>query len=137
MPATASPVVSSTVGLKNMVIAPLTVDTETTITYGALQLVAGAGDHQQQEGVDHAGDGDLGLSYADGLDDDRVEPGGLHDQHALAGGPRHAAQVARKLSPAPKPVSSTVKRSRRCQRSGRSLPAMNTCRAWPSVSSGE
>ncbi len=42
MPATASPVVSSTVGLKNMVIAPLTVDTETTITYGALQLVAGA-----------------------------------------------------------------------------------------------
>lgn len=42
MPATASPVVSSTVGLKNMVIAPLTVDTEATITYGALQLVAGA-----------------------------------------------------------------------------------------------
>lgn len=42
MPAIASPVVSSTVGLKNMVIAPLTVDTETTITYGALQLVAGA-----------------------------------------------------------------------------------------------
>ena len=42
MPATASPVVSSTVGLKNMVIAPLTVDEETTITYGALQLVAGA-----------------------------------------------------------------------------------------------
>ena len=42
MPATASPAVSSTVGLKNMVIAPLTVDTETTITYGALQLVAGA-----------------------------------------------------------------------------------------------
>jgi len=42
MPATASPVVSSTVGLKNMVIAPLTVDTETTLTYGALQLVAGA-----------------------------------------------------------------------------------------------
>lgn len=42
MPATASPIVSSTVGLKNMVIAPLTVDTETTITYGALQLVAGA-----------------------------------------------------------------------------------------------
>ena len=42
MPATASPVVPSTVGLKNMVIAPLTVDTETTLTYGALQLVAGA-----------------------------------------------------------------------------------------------
>ncbi len=42
MPATASPIVSSTVGLKNMVIAPLTADTETAITYGALQLVAGA-----------------------------------------------------------------------------------------------
>ena len=38
----ASPAVSSTVGLKNMVIAPLTVDTEETLTYGALQLVAGA-----------------------------------------------------------------------------------------------
>ena len=38
----ASPAVSSTVGLKNMVIAPLTVDTEETLTYGALQLIAGA-----------------------------------------------------------------------------------------------
>ena len=37
----ASPAVSSTVGLKNMVIAPLTVDTEETLTYGDLQLVAG------------------------------------------------------------------------------------------------
>ncbi|MHC1786400.1 MAG: major tail protein [Christensenellales bacterium] len=42
MPSTASPLVSSTVGLKSMVIAPLTVDTEATVTYGALQLVAGA-----------------------------------------------------------------------------------------------
>ena len=39
---TASPAVSSTVGLKNMVIAPLTEDTEATLTYGTLQLVAGA-----------------------------------------------------------------------------------------------
>ncbi len=39
---TASPAVSSTVGLKNMVLAPLTEDTEATLTYGALQLVAGA-----------------------------------------------------------------------------------------------
>ena len=38
----ASPTVSSTIGLKNMVIAPLTVDTEETLTYGELQLVAGA-----------------------------------------------------------------------------------------------
>jgi phi13 family phage major tail protein len=39
---TASPTVSSTVGLKNVVIAPLTEDTEATITYGTLQAVAGA-----------------------------------------------------------------------------------------------
>lgn len=39
---TASPNVSSTIGLKNVVIAPLTVDTESTLTYGALQLMAGA-----------------------------------------------------------------------------------------------
>ena len=38
----ASPTVSSTVGLKNMVLAPLEVDTEETLTYGDLQLVAGA-----------------------------------------------------------------------------------------------
>ena len=39
---TASPGVSSTIGLKNVVIAPLTADTETTLTYGTLQLLAGA-----------------------------------------------------------------------------------------------
>lgn len=39
---TTSPVVSSTVGLKNVVIAPLTEDTEATLTYGDLQLMAGA-----------------------------------------------------------------------------------------------
>lgn len=39
---TASPTVSSTVGLKNMVIAPLTEDTEETVSYGTLQAVAGA-----------------------------------------------------------------------------------------------
>ena len=33
---------TSTVGLKNMVIAELTTDTEETLTYGDLQLVAGA-----------------------------------------------------------------------------------------------
>ena len=38
----ASPAVSSTVGLKNMVLAPLTADTEEAITYGELQKVAGA-----------------------------------------------------------------------------------------------
>ena len=38
----AAPAVSSTVGLKNMVIAPVTADTETATTYGDLQQVAGA-----------------------------------------------------------------------------------------------
>ena len=38
----AAPSVSSTVGLKNMVIAPVTADTETATTYGDLQRVAGA-----------------------------------------------------------------------------------------------
>lgn len=39
---TAAPAVSSTVGLKNMVIAPVTADTEESTTYGELQKVAGA-----------------------------------------------------------------------------------------------
>ena len=39
---TASPQVASTVGLKNVVIAPLMEDSETTHTYGTLQLMAGA-----------------------------------------------------------------------------------------------
>lgn len=38
----AAPAVSSTVGLKNMVIAPVTEDNETATTYGDLQRVAGA-----------------------------------------------------------------------------------------------
>lgn len=39
---TAAPQVASTVGLKNVVIAPLITDTEETLTYGELQLMAGA-----------------------------------------------------------------------------------------------
>lgn len=39
---TAAPAVSSTVGLKNMVIAPITQDDESGTTYGELQRVAGA-----------------------------------------------------------------------------------------------
>lgn len=39
---TAAPAVSSTVGLKNMVLAPLMTDTEQATTYGELQRVAGA-----------------------------------------------------------------------------------------------
>ncbi|MEA5064658.1 MAG: major tail protein [Christensenellaceae bacterium] len=39
---TAAPAVSSTVGLKNVVLAPLLTDTEEATTYGELQRVAGA-----------------------------------------------------------------------------------------------
>ena len=39
---TAAPAVSSTVGLKNMVLAPVMADTEESTTYGELQRVAGA-----------------------------------------------------------------------------------------------
>ncbi len=39
---TASPAVSSTIGLKNVVIAPLAIDTEEGHTYGTVQAVAGA-----------------------------------------------------------------------------------------------
>lgn len=42
MAVTASPSVSSTIGLKNVVIAPLTADTETELTYGTVQAVTGA-----------------------------------------------------------------------------------------------
>ena len=42
MATAASPAVSSTVGLKNVVLAPLSEDTEATLTYGAMQAVAGA-----------------------------------------------------------------------------------------------
>ena len=69
MPATASPVVSSTVGLKNMVIAPLTVDTETTITYGALQLVAGA-----IEATITPENSDPEVQYADDIEFDVLYP---------------------------------------------------------------
>ena len=46
MPNTASPAVASTVGLKNVVIAELTADTEAELTYGPLQDFAGAIDAQ-------------------------------------------------------------------------------------------
>ena len=60
----------------------------------ALQLVAGTGQGEQQEGVDHLGDRDLVLADADGLDDDDVVAGRLEHEHRLAGGPGHPAELA-------------------------------------------
>ena len=50
-----------------------------------------AGEDEQEE-VDQVGDRDLGLADADGLDDDDVEPGGLAQQHRLAGAAGDAAE---------------------------------------------
>ena len=60
----------------------------------ALQLVAGARQGQEQEGVDHAGDRDLGLADADGLDQHHVVAGGLEHDHRLGGGAGDAAEGA-------------------------------------------
>ncbi len=67
---TASPQVSSTVGLKNVVIAPLTKDTETEHTYGALQLMAGAIEasitpENADPDVQHADDVEFDVLYPD------------------------------------------------------------------------
>ena len=62
----------------------------------ALELVAGAGQGEEQEGVDHAGHRRLGLADADRLDQHHVVRRGLEHEHRLAGGPGHAAQRARR-----------------------------------------
>ena len=65
----ASPTVSSTVGLKNMVIAELVTDTEDTLTYGALQLVAGA-----IEASVEPQNADPDVQYADDIEFDVLYP---------------------------------------------------------------
>ena len=49
---------------------------------------------RKQEGVDHAGDGHLGLADADRLDQHHVVPRGLEHQHRLGRGPGDAAERA-------------------------------------------
>ena len=66
---TASPTVSSTIGLKNVVIAPLTADTELTHTYGDLQLVAGA-----VEATITPNNTDPDIQYADDIEFDTLYP---------------------------------------------------------------
>ena len=67
---TASPSVSSTIGLKNVVIAPLNTDTEQSIEYGTLQLVAGAIEasiepQNSDPDVQYADDGEFDVLYPD------------------------------------------------------------------------
>jgi len=66
---TVSPTVSSTVGLKNMVIAPITADTESGTTYGDLQLVAGAIEASITPGTT-----DPDIQYADDVEFDVLYP---------------------------------------------------------------
>ena len=69
MPNTASPAVASTVGLKNVVIAPLVDDTDAGVTYGTLQDFAGAIDAQiAPENADPE------VQYADDQEFDVVYP---------------------------------------------------------------
>ena len=62
----------------------------------ALQLVAGAGQGEEEERVDHAGDGHLRLADADRLDQHHVVAGGLEHGHRLHGGAGDAAERARR-----------------------------------------
>ena len=66
---TASTQVASTVGLKNVVIAPLTEDTDTSHTYGELQLVAGA-----IEATITPDNTDPDIQYADDIEFDVLYP---------------------------------------------------------------
>jgi phi13 family phage major tail protein len=69
MPNTASPAIASTVGLKNVVIAPLVSDTEVGVSYGTLQDFAGAIDAQiSPENADPE------VQYADDQEFDVVYP---------------------------------------------------------------
>ena len=69
MPNTASPAVASTVGLKNVVIAPLVSDTDVGVNYGTLQDFAGAIDAQiAPENADPE------VQYADDQEFDVVYP---------------------------------------------------------------
>ena len=69
MAVTASPTVSSTIGLKNVVIAPQTADTEAECTYGAVQAVAGA-----IEATITPENADPDVQYADDVEFDVLYP---------------------------------------------------------------
>ncbi len=69
MSVTASPTVASTVGLKNVVLAPLTTDTEAELTYGTLQAVAGA-----MEASVTPENADPDVQYADDIEFDVLYP---------------------------------------------------------------
>lgn len=69
MPVTEAHKASSTIGLKNMVIAPLTKDDDTGVTYGDLQKVAGS-----IEATISPENADPDVQYADDIEYDVVNP---------------------------------------------------------------
>lgn len=66
---TASPKVASTIGMKNVVIAPLTKDDDSGVAYGDLQLMAGA-----IEASITPENADPDIQYADDVEFDTVNP---------------------------------------------------------------
>ena len=61
----------------------------------ALKLIAGSGQGQEDEGIDHVGNGDLGLPHPDGLHQNDVEAGGLEEHDGFSGGLGHPTESAR------------------------------------------
>ena len=62
----------------------------------ALELVAGSGQGEEDEGIDHVRYRDLGLSDTDGLHQDDVKTGGLQQDDGLPGGFGHPAEGPRR-----------------------------------------
>ena len=58
-----------------------------------LQRVAGSGQDQEKEEIDHIGDLNFGLAGAYRLDQDHVVAGSLAEDHGLARICRHTAQL--------------------------------------------
>ena len=64
--------------------------------FHALKLVAGVGELEQEEEIDHGVGRHLGLPDTDGLDNDDVEAGGLAEEDDFAGFARDAAERTRR-----------------------------------------
>ena len=60
----------------------------------ALQFVAGAGEHEQQEEIGHGADGGFRLSHAHGFDQNVAIAGGFAEQHGFARAARDTAEMA-------------------------------------------
>ena len=101
----ASPQVSSTVGLKNVVIAPLVTDTDAEHTYGDLQLLAGA-----IEASITPENADPDIQYADDVEFDTLYPDPeLSFKTKMADIPLQSLPLRRCLSRCPLPMHRAVR----------------------------